>query len=64
MLDEAFDATERGRPLPNSDGCRDGNGGPLALSDADREHAAETADHLPQGDFVADMLCKAGIKDG
>src|SRR5215218_10459802 len=53
VLDQALDAAEGGRPLPQADprGRADRRG--LAVRDLDREHVAEAVLHLPGGDVMA-----------
>ncbi len=71
MLDQAFDAAERGRAFPDLDPSRGGDRGGLAVPRAapwwttfyaDRQHAAEAALHLLRGDRMAGMARQAGIK--
>src|SRR6185312_1939606 len=62
VLDEAFDAAQRGGALPQVHPGGDGDRRLCAIADADGEHAAEAADHLPQGDLVAGVLREAGVK--
>ena len=64
MFDERFDAAERGRALPQAHprGGRDRSLG--AAADADRQHAAKAALHLPARDVVAGMMRQSGIKHG
>ena len=59
VLDQAFDAAERGRPLPHLHASGAGDGGCLAAPDAHRQHAAEPALHLARGDRVSGMRCEA-----
>ena len=56
MLDERLDPAQRGRPLPHphAGGGRDRSLWPTAH--ADRQHAPETALHLPARDLVAGVV--------
>src|SRR6185437_5213514 len=62
VLDQAFDAAEGCRPLPDRDTRRRGDGGGFAAGNADAEHAAEAALHLARGNGVARAVAEAGIK--
>src|SRR5919202_795954 len=53
VLDQALDAAERGRALPQRDIGGRGDRGGLAPSDADRQHGAEAALYLPARRVVA-----------
>src|SRR3569833_729751 len=63
MLDQAFYAAERGGSLPQPDAGGGGNRRLLAFGDAQRQHAAEAARHLPHGNVVAGMRAQAGIEN-
>ena len=58
MLDQALDAAERGRPLPQAHMRGRGDRRRLAARHADREHGAEALLHLPRGDRMARILGK------
>src|SRR5271169_140376 len=62
MLDQAFDAAERSRALPESHRAGDGDGSFFAVLYPDGKHAAESPGHLPQSDIVTDMPGEAGIE--
>ena len=64
MLDQLFDAAERGRSLPQSDPRRGRDRRLGAAAHADRQHAAEAAVHLPARDIMAGMVRQPGIEDG
>ena len=61
MLDQAFDAAERGRALPEFHARCGRDRGAFAAADADRQHRAEAA-HLPRRDGVTGMRGQAGIE--
>ena len=64
VLDQALDAAERGRPLPELHVGGGGDRRGLAALHAHRQHAAEAALHLPRGDGVAGMRREARIEHG
>ena len=61
VLDQAFDAAERGRPFPHLHVRRGRDRRRLAALEPHRQHAAEAAVHLPRRDVMAGMAGKAGI---
>src|SRR5439155_22327277 len=63
VLDQAFDAAQRGRPFPQPDARGSGDRGRLAAGDADAQHAAEAAGHLARRYGVAGMPRQARIED-
>src|SRR5205807_93566 len=60
MLQEAFDAAERGGALPDLDVGGGGDGGRFAALDAHGEHAAEAAVHLAGGGGMLSVRVKGG----
>ena len=62
MLDQAFDAAQRGRALPQRHARGRGDRRALAALDAHRQHAAEAARHLLPRDRVAGERRQAGIE--
>ena len=62
MLQEAFDAAERGGALPDLDVGGSGDGGCLATLHPHRQHAAEAAPHLPHGGGMPGVRGEARIE--
>ena len=62
VLDQALDAAERGRPLPQFDARRRRHRRRLAAAHADAEHAAEAVAHLPPCNVVAGMAGQPRIE--
>ena len=63
VLDQALDAAERRRPLPQPNPRRRGNRRRLAVPHPDRQHETEAALHLPGRHRMAGIVRQAGIED-
>ncbi len=61
VLDEALDAPERGRGDPHAQPTYDVEGTVGVAADADRQHRAKPACHLPRRDRVLRVARKAGV---